>query len=98
MAQDGGFEGTLRSLETFRLYWSEELIRVMISRSMVAAAAAAVASITDRGNFRNPGIPGNFADPPPTVLKNYGSYGLLPGAIRNDFSRRFPWCESFLPP
>ena len=29
-----------------------------------AAASAAAASITDRGNFRNPGIPGKFADPP----------------------------------
>ena len=54
-------------------------------------------SITDRGNFRNTENPGIFDDPP-TFLKKDGSHGHLPGALRNDFSRRFSWCGSFLPP
>ena len=54
-------------------------------------------SLTDRGNFRSPENPGFLSDPP-TFLKKYGTYGLLPGALRNDFSRRFSWCGSFLPP
>mgnify|MGYP003302412643 CR=1 FL=1 len=35
---------------------------------------------------------------PPTFLKKYGTYGLLPGARHNDFSRRSPWYGPFVPP
>merc|ERR1712110_586684 len=41
-------------------------------------------SLTDRGNFRSPENPGFLSDPPPTLLKKYGTYGLLPGAIHTD--------------
>ena len=44
-----------------------------------------------QGNFRITENPGVLSDPL-TFLKKYGTYGHLPGAKRNDFSRRCPWC------